>query len=118
MVRSGVCSVCEDSKAAWRGLIVVGVAGGFGVQHWKSPSRYFQTRTTTSPAVWNRRDLNTRGLETHELTLLYLDAGRVEEDVPVPHQAVACVREYIVLLIFQKKGPTRSTRLVSPAIEG
>jgi hypothetical protein len=108
MVRSGVCSVCEDSKAAWRGLIVVGVAGGFGVQHWKSPSRYFQTRTTTSPAVWNRRDL----------TLLYLDAGRVEEDVPVPHQVVACVREYIVLLIFQKKGPTRSTRLVSPAIEG
>lgn len=41
MAGSGVCRVCEDSKAARRGLIVGGSGQRFGVQHWKSPSRLF-----------------------------------------------------------------------------
>jgi hypothetical protein len=82
---------------------IVGVFGGvwtvggsgrrFGVQHSKSPSRLFpNTDKTTSPAMSSRtEDRDTVG----ELALLFLDAGRVEEDVHVLHQAVACLREYV-----------------------
>ena len=99
MARSGVWGVCEDSKAARRGLIVGGGSSRrFGVQHWKSPSRLFPNTDNDVTRCLECLEQAWRRLQ-QRVRMLTLPVRREKEKNMLQQSCLVCVRANISHII-------------------